>query len=88
MPLVRIDVPAAPPLDDRSEIADVIYTALVDVLKAPADDRFMVVTPHDPSHLIIDPHYLGIDRSDAANGQRKVGAGIGLGACPLDDVAD
>jgi 4-oxalocrotonate tautomerase len=66
MPLVRIDVPAATAVDDRLEIADVIYTALVDVLKAPVDDRFMVITPHDPSHLIIDPHYLGIDRSDAA----------------------
>jgi 4-oxalocrotonate tautomerase len=66
MPLVRIDVPATTPIDDRSVIADVVYTALIGVLNAPVDDRFMVVAAHDPADLIIDPTYLGIERSAAA----------------------
>ena len=36
------------------------------VLNVPADDRFMVITEHDPGNLIIDPGYLGISRSPDA----------------------
>ena len=37
---------------------------MVDVLNVPADDRFQIVTEHDPDSLIYDPTYLGISRSD------------------------
>ena len=37
---------------------------MVDVLNVPADDRFQIVTEHDPGSLIYDPTYLGISRSD------------------------
>lgn len=63
MPLVRIDVPAGRSADDRRAIGDVVYEALTDTMKAPANDRFQVIAEHAPADLIIDPSYLGIQRS-------------------------
>jgi 4-oxalocrotonate tautomerase len=37
---------------------------MVEVLNVPADDRFQIVTEHDPNSLIYDPTYLDISRSD------------------------
>ncbi len=34
------------------------------VLNVPANDRFQVITEHDPDGLVYDPGYLGIKRSD------------------------
>jgi len=41
----------------------VVYDALVEVLKAPKDDRFQVITEHPAGDFIFDPSYLGIQRS-------------------------
>ncbi|SDB93650.1 Phenylpyruvate tautomerase PptA, 4-oxalocrotonate tautomerase family [Raineyella antarctica] len=65
MPLVRIDLPAATPASDREAIAAVIYDALVTVAAVPANDRFMVISEHEPSHLVLDPTYL-VERTDRA----------------------
>lgn len=62
MPLVRIDLPKTITARRRDLIADVVYQTLVDVLAVPADDRFQVIS-HGTSHLRIDAHYLGVDRS-------------------------
>ena len=40
-----------------------MYQGIVDVLKAPDGDRFMVVTEHEPGNLIYDPGFLGMTRS-------------------------
>jgi 4-oxalocrotonate tautomerase len=63
MPLARIDMPRGKSADYKRAIADVIYEAVVEVLKAPPRDRFQVITEHDPDTLLIDPHYFGIERS-------------------------
>jgi 4-oxalocrotonate tautomerase len=63
MPLVRIDLPAGKPDQYRRTAADVVYEAMLTTLKAPKDDRFQVITEHAPATLIIDPTYLGIERS-------------------------
>jgi 4-oxalocrotonate tautomerase len=63
MPLVRIDLPQGKPAQYRRSVTDVIYEAIVGVLNAPKDDRFMVVTEHPADGLDIDPGYLGIQRS-------------------------
>ncbi|HUC23116.1 MAG TPA: tautomerase family protein [Streptosporangiaceae bacterium] len=63
MPLVRIDLPQGKSAEYRRAAADVVYTAMTTVLSVPADDRFMVITEHDPDNLVIDPGYLGISRS-------------------------
>jgi len=63
MPLVRIDLPAGKPASYRRAVADVVYEAMVETLKAPKDDRFQVIAEHAADTLIIDPTYLGIERS-------------------------
>jgi 4-oxalocrotonate tautomerase len=63
MPLVRIDLPAGKPTEYRSAIGEVIYTAMVETMNVPMDDRFQVISEHEATDLIIDPTYLGIHRS-------------------------
>ena len=64
MPLARIDLAQGKSDEYRSTIGEVVYQAMVDILKAPKDDRFQVITEHPPGELFYDPSYLGIDRSD------------------------
>jgi phenylpyruvate tautomerase PptA (4-oxalocrotonate tautomerase family) len=63
MPLARIDLPAGKSADYKRSVADVVYEAVINVLKAPDGDRFQVITEHGPDTLLIDPHYFGIERS-------------------------
>jgi 4-oxalocrotonate tautomerase len=66
MPLVRIDLPAGKTASYRSAVGDVIYNALTEVMKAPVDDRFQVITEHGEGDLVIDRTYLGIKRTKDA----------------------
>jgi phenylpyruvate tautomerase PptA (4-oxalocrotonate tautomerase family) len=63
MPLVRIDMPGGKSAAYKRTISDVIYDAIVTVLKAPEGDRFHVITEHQPETLFIDRHFLGIERT-------------------------
>ena len=63
MPLARIDLPAGKPPEYRRAVADLVYNAMIETLNAHRDDRFQVISEHTPNTLIIDPTYLGIERS-------------------------
>jgi 4-oxalocrotonate tautomerase len=63
MPLARIDIVRGKPADYKRTIADVVYEAVVDILKAPVNDRFQVITEHAPEDHIADENYLGIERT-------------------------
>ena len=63
MPLARIDLAEGKSADYRRTIGEVVYDELVEVLKAPEDDRFQVITEHPAGDFIFDPNYLGIQRS-------------------------
>lgn len=63
MPLARIDLPATASTDYGRAVADVVYEAMLGTLNAPRDDRFQIVSRRSPDELIIDPSYLGIERS-------------------------
>jgi 4-oxalocrotonate tautomerase len=63
MPLARIDLPAGKPADYGRAVADVVYEAMIATLNAPKNDRFQVISQHTRDTLIIDPTYLGIERS-------------------------
>lgn len=63
MPLARIDMIKGKPAEFRQAVGDVVYRAMIDVLKAPAGDRFQVIAEHDPSDFVFDPDFLGIHRS-------------------------
>jgi hypothetical protein len=48
--------------DCRRAIGDVVDVALLTV-NLPKDDWFEAITEHAPGDLILDPAYLGIERS-------------------------
>jgi len=63
MPLARIDLAEGKTADYRRTIGEVVYDALVEVMNAPKDDRFQVITQHPAQDFIFDPSFLGIQRS-------------------------
>ena len=63
MPLARIDLVQGKSAEYRRAIGGVVYEAMVDVLKAPKDDRFQVIAEHPAEALIADENYLGIRRT-------------------------
>src|SRR4051812_19688614 len=64
MPLVRISLQAGKPAAYRRQVADAVHEALVETMDVPAADRFQILTEHAADMLIVDRHYLGIERSD------------------------
>ncbi|MBY3418611.1 tautomerase family protein [Rhizobium laguerreae] len=66
MPLARIDIPTGKSAEFKRAVGAIVYEALVDVLGAPKDDRFQIITEHSSDDLIMDPTYLGIERSPDA----------------------
>ncbi|WP_158742905.1 tautomerase family protein [Acidisphaera sp. L21] len=63
MPFARIDLAQGKPAAYRTTAANIVYEAIVGVLKAPDGDRFIVVNEHQPENLIYDPDFLGMKRS-------------------------
>lgn len=63
MPLARIDLPRGKSAEYKRAVADLVFEAVVGVLKAPDGDRFQIITEHGPDTLLIDPHYFGIERT-------------------------
>src|SRR3977135_1060 len=66
MPLVRIDLSASETAGYAKSVAGVVYATMVEVLGVPEHDNFQVIAQHTPDTLIIDPHYLGIERGPHA----------------------
>jgi hypothetical protein len=63
MPFARIDLIEGKAPEYRAAVADIVYRGIVDVLKAPDGDRFVVVGEHTSNNLIYDPNFLGFSRS-------------------------
>ena len=63
MPLARIDLIKGKSAEYRQTIGDVVYRAMVEILKAPKDDRFQVIAEHDEVDFVYDPHFFGVSRS-------------------------
>jgi hypothetical protein len=59
MPLARIDLAQRRTADYRKTIGDVVYDAQVEVLNAPKNDRFQVITEHPGQNFIFEPSILG-----------------------------
>jgi phenylpyruvate tautomerase PptA (4-oxalocrotonate tautomerase family) len=64
MPLVRIDLRRGKTREYRQALADGVYEAMREALGIPDNDRFILLSEHDPDNLSYDRHYLGIERSD------------------------
>jgi 4-oxalocrotonate tautomerase len=65
MPLVRISVCQGTSVEYRNAIGEGVHRAMIEALAIPPADHFQVITEHPPDGVIFDPHYLGVDRSDA-----------------------
>ena len=63
MPFARIDLAQGKSPEYRSTVADVVYGGLVEVLKAPEGDRFMVIGEHAQDNFVYDEGFLGIKRT-------------------------
>ena len=66
MPLTRIDIPVGKSPEYKQMLRDVVYETLNAVMNVPEDDRFQILTEHDPENLDLSPTYLGIERSAEA----------------------
>jgi phenylpyruvate tautomerase PptA (4-oxalocrotonate tautomerase family) len=64
MPLVRIALRAGKPQEYQTAIADAVHRAMIETINVPAQDRFQIITDHDPGQLIYDAMYLDIKRTD------------------------
>ncbi len=64
MPLARIDVLEGKPAAYRQTLSAVVHDAIVNVLAAPAEDRFQVITEHPLENHIFSPSYLGIAHTE------------------------
>lgn len=61
MPLVRIDVAESTSSETVKAISETVYTAMVDVAKVPANDKFQIVSRHPAAELIYpEDGYLGV----------------------------
>src|ERR1700734_1670190 len=64
MPLVRIDLAEGKSPEDAQQAGQIVYRALTDVMNAPKDDLFQIITEHPQAGLQFDREFLGIHRSD------------------------
>jgi phenylpyruvate tautomerase PptA (4-oxalocrotonate tautomerase family) len=64
MPLVRIDLAEGKPEEYRIQVGEIVYQALLDVLNAPKNDHFQIITEHPNAGLQFDRNYLGVHRSN------------------------
>jgi len=62
MPLVRIELARGRSEAQRRAIADAVHQALVSI-GVPEDDRFQIVTEHDPANFIFAHAYLGLEHT-------------------------
>ncbi len=63
MPFARIDLAQGKSSEYRATVVDVVYSGLIEVLKAPEGDRFMVINEHARDNFVYDPDFLGIKRT-------------------------
>jgi phenylpyruvate tautomerase PptA (4-oxalocrotonate tautomerase family) len=64
MPLVRIELMQKSDVSFGRRIGKVVYESLRSAIGIPENDNFQVITEHDAEHLIFDPTYLGIERTE------------------------
>ena len=63
MPLVRIDLAKGTSVQFRRTLGDIVYKAMIDIIDVPTDDKFQIITEHQPDELNYAPSYLGIEHS-------------------------
>lgn len=64
MPLVRISVYDTMKSERRRAIAASVYDAMRATIGIPDGDRFIVISGHSGDDISIDPHFLGMQRTE------------------------
>ena len=64
MPLVRIDLREGKPISYIHAIGDAVQRAMMEYLNVPERDHFQIINERKQEHLIYDPNYLNIQRTD------------------------
>ena len=64
MPLVRIDLAEGRAPEYGQQVGQIVYQALTEVMNAPKNDLFQIITTHSQSGLQFDREFLGVHRSD------------------------
>jgi 4-oxalocrotonate tautomerase len=59
MPLVRIDLMRGKSAQYRKTLGEIVYEAMLDVINVPKDDKFQIITEHNPEELNFADAYLG-----------------------------
>jgi 4-oxalocrotonate tautomerase len=62
MPMVRIDLIRGKSEGHRQKIGEAVHQALISI-GVPADDRFQVITEHDPANVIYPRAYLDLEHT-------------------------
>jgi phenylpyruvate tautomerase PptA (4-oxalocrotonate tautomerase family) len=63
MPLTRIDLIKGKPEHYRRAIGEAVYQGLLSI-GVPRDDRFLIITEHEPANFIFANSYLGVDHTE------------------------
>lgn len=64
MPLVYIDLREGKPTSYQKALGDAVQRAMIEHLDVPVRDHFQVIREHTPDHLLYNPTYLDIERTD------------------------
>jgi len=62
MPLARIDLIKGKTDPYRQAIGEAVYQALCSI-GVPEDDRFQIITEHEPANFIFAKSYLGVEHT-------------------------
>ncbi|GGH04970.1 tautomerase family protein [Silvibacterium dinghuense] len=65
MPLVRVSVHDTMAPERRRKIPHAVYDAMRATINIPENDLFVVLTAHAEGELVIDPHFMGMQRTSA-----------------------
>ncbi|WP_424628028.1 tautomerase family protein [Bradyrhizobium sp. SYSU BS000235] len=60
MPFVRIDLAKGKTAGHRKAIGEIVYKAMTETINVPKDDKFQVITEHEPDDLNFPESYLGV----------------------------
>jgi len=60
MPFVRIDLAKGKTAAHRKAVGEIVYKAMTETINVPKDDKFQVITEHEPGDLNFPESYLGI----------------------------
>jgi len=61
--ITRIDLIKGKSEDYRQAIGEAVYQALLSI-GVPTDDRFLIITEHEPANFIFATSYLGVDHTE------------------------